>query len=61
MQCSFSTTGCSLQTSGTYNLQPPTFGKAQPREKKKLSLVDPNTGKAIDLGGKGTPELLHCH
>lgn len=32
-------------------MQPPSFGKAQPREKKKLSLVDPNTGKPIDLGG----------
>lgn len=30
--------------------------KAPAREKKKLSLVDPNTGKAIDLGGG---ELLH--
>ena len=32
-------------------MQPPSFGQAQPREKKKLSLVDPNTGKPIDLGG----------
>ena len=30
--------------------------KAPAREKKKLSLVDPNTGKAIDLGGG---EMLH--
>ena len=55
------TTHCLLQTPGTFNTQPPTFGKAQPRQKKKLSLVDPNTGKAIELGGRGTPEAFFCY
>jgi len=36
-------------------MQPPTFGKAQPR--KKLSLVDPNTGKPIDLGGRESSDI----
>lgn len=36
-------------------MQPPAFGKAQPR--KKLSLVDPNTGKPIDLGGRQSQNI----